>query len=139
VGILIDQRGDHSVANTTVVFGTILILLGVGAFAWTWAPTALIASYFGLALAICGFIARKERLRMHVMHAAVLIGLVGFAVPAIRAFPQLPALFSEGVNAHKAILVQTIMAAICAVFTALCVKSFIDIRRARKANAAPGA
>ncbi len=123
-------------ANLTVAFGTILILLGVGAYAWTGAPTALIPSYFGLALGICGFLARKDRLRMHVMHVAVLVGLAGTIVPAYKAMPHLSALLNEGVEALKATLVQLIMAAICAVFTGLCVKSFMDVRRARKANAA---
>ncbi len=72
---------------------------------------------------------------MHVMHAAVLVGLVGCLVPAYRAFPHLSALFSEGVNAHKATLVQTIMAVVCAVYTGLCIKSFIASRKARKAKA----
>jgi hypothetical protein len=135
------------VANLTVAFGTVLILLGVGAFALTEAPTALIPAYFGLALGLCGLLARKDRLRMHVMHVAVLLALVGTVVPALRAVPKVPVLIETGKveierddgtkkDMKVAVIAQLLMAGICAVFTVLCVKSFIDARRARKAKAA---
>ena len=69
-------------ANITVAFGAALILLGVGAFVLTGATmdhiTALIPAFFGLPLGLLGIVARKDHLRKHAMHAAVLLGLVGF-------------------------------------------------------------
>ncbi len=126
--------------SVTIGFGMVLILLGVGGYVGTGreSVTALIPAFFGLALVVLGALARKEGLRKHVMHAAVLIGLVGFAVPAYRAGPKIPALFAgdEGVNV-AAVSLQLAMAAICAVFVVLCVKSFIDARRSRAAAGKP--
>jgi hypothetical protein len=75
------------------------------------------------------------------MHAAALLGLVGFVVPAVRALPKLPELVSTGKvvvstddgarDATLAIVMQLLMALVCAVFVGLCVKSFIDARVAR--------
>ena len=137
-------------ANITVAFGAILILLGVGSFVLTGATkdqlTALIPAAFGLVLGLLGYLARKDRLRMHVMHAAVLLALVGTVIPAYCIRNTLPSLIEHGKvevvredgttkDMKVAVIAQLIMAGLCAVFTGLCVKSFIDIRRARRANA----
>jgi hypothetical protein len=139
------------VANITVAFGAMLILLGVGGFVLTGATTdqitALIPAAFGLVLGLLGFLARKDRLRKHVMHAAVLVGLIGTVVPAVRAVPKLPTLIQTGkVEVEKedgakkdlkvAVVAQLVMAVVCGTFTGLCVRSFIAARRARKAAAA---
>ena len=36
-------------------------------------------------LIVCGIIARNPKLRMHVMHAAVAVGLIGFLLAGGRA------------------------------------------------------
>jgi hypothetical protein len=137
---------EVAVGPITIVFGVVLIVLGLFGFiasgarlsAWT----ALIPAFFGLPLLALGFLARKEHLRMHVMHAAALIGLVGLVVPAARALPKLPELISTGKvvvstddggvrDATLAIVMQLLMALTCVVFVGLCVKSFIDARVAR--------
>ena len=139
-------------ANISVAFGAILIFLGVGTFFATGATmeqiTALIPAGFGLVLGVLGILARKEHLRKHVMHAAVLLALVGTIFPAVRAVPKLPALIETGkVEVQRdgttkdikvAVLAQLAMAVLCGVFTGLCVKSFVDARRARKAAAPVG-
>ena len=135
-------------ANITVAFGAILILLGVGTFALTGYEhvTALIPAFFGLPLGLLGILARKDHLRKHVMHAAVLLGLVGCIGAAVMSIPAVPTLVKEGKvikenkdgttrDATRAVIAQLAMTAVCAVFTGLCVKSFIDVRRTRKANA----
>jgi len=136
------------VSNITIVFGTLLMLLGTGTFFFTGASkdqlTALIPAIFGLLLGVCGLLARKDYLRKHVMHAAVLLGVVGVILPAIRAVPKLPTLLETGKveverdgvtkDLKHAVIEQLIMAGLCAVFTGLCVKSFIDARRARQAQ-----
>jgi hypothetical protein len=139
--------------NTTVAFGTLLIVLGVGTFVATGATTeqitALIPAVFGILLGLLGFLARKDHLRKHVMHAAVLVALVGTVVPAVRAVPKVPTLVETGkVEVERAdgtkkdmkvaVVAQLIMAALCGILLGLCVKSFIDARRARKASAAAG-
>ena len=58
---------------TAIVFGILLIGLGVGGFFGTGAahPTALIPAAFGLVLALLGLVALlKPNLRKHVMHVA---------------------------------------------------------------------
>jgi hypothetical protein len=125
-------------AAISIVFG---ILLGIiGGIGYTQAehpsPTALIPAYFGAALIVLGVLALQlPRARMHVMHLAVLVGLVGLVGAAIMAFPKLPALLSGGtVERPLAVWMQTAMAVVCLVYVGLCVNSFIQARRRRKAE-----
>jgi hypothetical protein len=132
------------VANITVVTGLLLTVVGVVGYFGTGTSsfTALIPSGFGLVLILLGALARNERRRMHAMHAAVLVGLVGFVGCAVMAVPKLPTLLREGrvtrtvgdktADATAAVLSQTVTGLLCAVFVALCVKSFVDARRARR-------
>jgi Na+(H+)/acetate symporter ActP len=125
--------------RVTIGFGIFLILIGCVGFFLTYQPekppyTALIPAAFGLALAILGGLALKESFRKHAMHAAAMIGLVGFLGAAVMSLRKLlPALFSgEDIDRPNAVIAQLIMAATCLVFVGLCVKSFIDARRLRK-------
>lgn len=124
------------------VFGA--ALTGLGLFAYFTqtsdkpSPTALIPAFFGLPILILGLLALKDNLRKHAMHLAAMVGLIGLVGALIMAAPKVPTLLSEGkvlrsdgTDATRAIVVQLIMAGICLVFVALCVKSFIDARRAR--------
>jgi nitrate/nitrite transporter NarK len=119
-----------AVAKTTIDFGVLLIALALAAFFGTgtvsW--TALIPSFVGLPLVILGRLALNEHWRKHAMHAAVIIGLIGFlggAYSFIRPF-----IFGSEVKPVAACM-QMLLALICAIFVGLCVKSFIDARRAR--------
>jgi len=130
------------VANITVGFGALLVLLGVGFFAATGFEhvTALIPAVLGLVLGLLGTLARRDKLRMHMMHAAVLLGLVGCVAGAVMAArdQKVGDLFisgkvmREGKDRTMATVEQLLMAGLCGVFTGLCVKSFIDARHARK-------
>lgn len=119
-------------AVIAIVFGVLLGALGVGLYAAAEVKsiTALIPSFFGIALLLLGQIARSggEKARMHTMHIAALLGLVGLVFPAYRAIAAL----ARGAEMNLAIGGQLAMAALCGVFLALCVKSFIDARIARK-------
>jgi uncharacterized membrane protein len=90
--------------------------------------TALIPAWIGGVLVICGVVALlKTSTRKHMMHLAVLAGLVGL----IGGFMPL---FRSEFNFKKASAVSgALMIALSAVFVALCVKSFIDARKARQA------
>jgi hypothetical protein len=137
------------VANVSIVVG--LLLTGVGLYGYfgtgTTSPTALIPAALGVPLILLGLMAFKDRLRMHAMHGAVLIGLLGFIGCAAMAVPSLPALVRDGkvtkVNkegeprdATKGVISQTVTGVICLVFVGLCVNSFIQARRARRAREA---
>lgn len=122
----------------SIAFGVILTALGIlFYFPDQGAMTALIPSYFGAALLVLGLLAYKDGLRKHVMHFAAMVGLVGFLVPIVRIAPALPAFFGgETLPNANAIRAQALMAVISLTFLLLCVNSFIEARRARKASGA---
>ena len=117
--------------NIAIAFGVVLTLIGAGFYFGTGAssPTALIPAFVGLPLLLLGVVAIrvKEGGRKHVMHAAAVLGLLGFLAPAIR-------LVSKGFGgAPPAVWEQVIMAVLCLVFLGLCVNSFVQARRTRGA------
>jgi hypothetical protein len=123
-------------ANVTIGFGLALAALGAGGYFATGRTslTALIPLAFGLLLLVCGIVARQESLRKHAMHAAAVLGLLGFLGP-LRVLPQMLRLVSggEGVPHRAAVLDQLAMMVVCGVFLALCIRSFVAARRARAA------
>ncbi len=119
--------------KATVGFGIALIVLGLGGYLGTGrsSVTALIPAFFGLCLVIAGWVASRggAKVRMHTMHVAAVLGLIGVVAPAVQALPKLGKLFAGEAERPVAIITQLIMAVLCAVFLVLCVKSFIDVRR----------
>ncbi|XXX75391.1 hypothetical protein WMF30_47860 [Sorangium sp. So ce134] len=119
-----------SMSNLTIGYGALLTALGVGGFAATSAPTALIPSGFGVVSIGLGALARQEKYRMHAMHASALVGVLG-VLGAARGLPKLPALLSGGdVERPAAVIAQSLMAVLSAGYVALCVRSFAAARRA---------
>ena len=119
--------------NTTILFGLLLILLGIGGFVGTGstAPTALIPAAFGLVLLITGIMARNPARRKMAMHIAVVVGLLGF-LGTVPGLMKLGTLISGGEVARPAAVIsQSIMALLTAFFTILCVRSFIRARASR--------
>jgi len=120
--------------STSIVSGILLMIIGVTGYVFSvvnnnHAPTALIPAAFGAVLALLGVFAKlKEPLRKHLMHAAVLIGLIGFLISAGRLASQINKL-----QISLAVLSLTAMALICLVFVILCIKSFVDARKNRVA------
>ena len=122
-------------ATTTIGFGIVLILLGLGGYLGTdmVSPTALIPSAFGLLLVIFGALARDDKRRKMAMHLAVTVGLLGF-LGTVPGLLKLPTMLSGGVvQRPAAVVAQSIMAVLMAIYVAMCVKSFIDARRRRVA------
>ncbi len=138
-------------AKTTIVFGVLLI--GVGLFAYFGSSpkvellqeetsrlegaspiskklpiTALIPAFFGTPLLICGLIALNEKYVAHAMHAAASIGLLGSLGGLSNS---VRGLLKDAPN-YRAISYSFIMGVVCTVFVALCVQSFIQARRRRK-------
>jgi len=114
-------------AATTKIVAILLIILGVASYILTdWVSvTALIPAFFGIPLLILGFIASaKENLRMHVMHVAVLLGLLGFggSVPGVIKF------IKNEMERPAAVYAQTAMATICLVYVILCIRSFMQAK-----------
>ena len=111
----------------TILFGVLLVATGVTVFINTGSTqkTALIPAVLGGILMVCGILASNEARRMMAMHIAILIGLIGFIGAAAT-------LFKEG-QAMAAVVSKSITALLCATFVGLCVRSFIQARKAREA------
>lgn len=115
-------------APVTLVYSVLMIALGSGFYLASDKPsvTALIPAFFGGVFLVLGLLARKEHLRKHAMHAASALGLVA-------CLSAVAVLVIRGSTASGlALTEQTIMALLSAGFVALCVRSFIEARRARR-------
>jgi hypothetical protein len=118
--------------STTIGFGILLILIGVIGYVYGMGTghaslTALIPAAFGIALVLLGLFSRmREHLRKHLMHVAVLIGLIGFIITAGRLISKIGDL-----SMSAAVLSQLAMAIVCLIYVILSIRSFIDARRNR--------
>ena len=116
--------------STSIACGTLLILIGIlgyiaGMLHGTPSLTALIPAAFGIILFLLGFVARmRDGLRKHLMHAAVLVALLGFIMTAGRLLSRLSEL-----TYSAAVVSQVSMALVCLLFVILAIKSFADARR----------
>ena len=121
-----------AMSSTTILFGVLLTLLGLAGYVLTGAssPTALIPVIFGLLLLALGLLARSEPMRKHAMHAVATVALLGCG-GALFSLMRTPA----GPRSPMAVSSQAAMVILTAVFVGLCVKSFIDVRRARTGKA----
>jgi hypothetical protein len=124
----------------SIVFGGLLIALGVWGKVSTGTAsfTPLIPAVVGGLLAVLGLVALKESLLKHAMHGAAVVGLLGF----LGGIANIIRVLAKGGSLEGTPGLSTIaMTVLCAVFVALCVNSFIQARRRRKAReaAAPGA
>lgn len=118
----------------TVVFSLIYIALGLAGYFLTGAvhKTALIPAVIGAVLLVLGLLGGNEKLRMHVMHAALLVGLLALLGTA-RALLKLPAAFDGTAERPGAVFAQAATAVLSIVYLAVGVRSFIAARRARAA------
>jgi uncharacterized membrane protein len=121
----------------TIICGVILMVDGVTGYMQQEeghvSPTALIPAAFGIVLLLCGLLAFKDNLRKHVMHLAVIVGLIG----AIGGFMPLMRQYNNSGTfdpTKPSAISGEVMILVCIVFVVLCVKSFIDARKARKAQ-----
>lgn len=125
-------------AKLTIVFGILLILVGVAGFVATGSahPTALIPAAAGLLFILFGAMANSEnpKKRMLWMHIAVTVALLLFlgTIPADIDVIRM----SRGTEfPHPiAVLEKAGMSFLCLLFVAFCVRSFIAARRARIAG-----
>ena len=121
--------------KTTIVYGIILIMLGmIGYFVTSQTSvTALIPAFFGMVIVIAGALAQKEPRRKHAMHAAAALALLGF-FGTFRGIGSLVTLIGGGEVARPAAAIsQSIMAVLSLGFVLLCIKSFKDARRNKAA------
>jgi hypothetical protein len=125
-------------AKVTYVFGVLLMLVGLVGYFGTGSahPTALIPTWFGLALVVGGFLAispseSRRKLFMHINVTIGLVGLIGAVASALHGYGHARSL---GVDPdYKALAAQLSMAVLLLVYVNLCVRSFIQARRSRQA------
>ena len=126
-------------ALTTILFGVLMILLGVVGYFATGrqSATALIPVIPGIVWVALGGLAHNERLRKHVMHAAAALSLIGFLGMARAIVTLLRWQLGGDAPARPAAVVsQSVLGLLFLAFLILCVRSFIVARRNRAA--APG-
>ncbi len=124
-------------AKTTLIFAVLLVVLGLAGYLGTGSqyPTALIPTWFGLALGVFGYLAmsESESRRKLFMHINVTIGLLGFIGSAGRAVVAYTHATSAGLAPNQIALgSQITMAGLLLVYVILCVRSFIAARRSGK-------
>jgi hypothetical protein len=133
---LAQQEREEKMAKLTIGFGVALIALGVWGYMATGSahPTALIPTWFGLALVAAGLLANTEnaKQRMLWMHSAVTLGLLGSLGTAPAVIDEVRMLRGVSFPHPVAIEEKAEMCVVCLVFVLLCVRSFIAARRARK-------
>ncbi len=118
--------------STAIALGGLLILIGIvgyiyGAMNGNASITALIPAFFGIVLVGLGAAAQaKENLRKHLMHAALVVALLGFILPTGRLLSK-----AGEFVLSPATLSQIAMAAVCLLFLILGIKSFADARQNR--------
>lgn len=124
-----------------IVFGFLLTALGVTAYV---SPetvggleqnkhqiTALSPAFIGLPILIAGIAAMAAPgVRKHAMHAAAVLGLLGTIGGLVPAFRK------NFDTTAASVLVGLTMTVLSAVFLGLCVNSFIQAKKARKAKEA---
>jgi hypothetical protein len=124
-------------AKVTLVFASLLIALGLAGFFGTGSQhyTALIPTWFGVALGVFGVLAMSpsESRRKLFMHVNVTIGLLGFLGSLAEAIRGYGHARSEGVDPDMIALGSKLaMAGLLLVYVLLCVRSFIEARRQGK-------
>jgi multisubunit Na+/H+ antiporter MnhF subunit len=119
--------------TTTIVTGILLIVVGLVGFVGTGSehPTALIPAGFGIALVICGFLAKAPERKKLFMHIAVTLGLLGFLGTVMGVVKVVRMAAGETIARPEAAESQAVMAFISLIFVAICVNSFIKARKAR--------
>ena len=123
-------------ARVTIIFGVLLIALGLVGFFGTGSIhyTALIPTWFGLALGIGGFLAisPSESRRKLIMHINVTIGLLGLIGAAAEVGRSYASAIAKGLSPDPiALAAKLAMAGLLLIYVILCVRSFIQVRRSR--------
>jgi hypothetical protein len=124
-------------ARITLIFAVLLVALGLIGYVGTGSQhmTALIPTWFGVALALFGLLAMSpiEARRKLFMHINVTIGLLGFlggASEAVRGYLHAK---SAGVAVDEIALASKLtMTVLLLIYVILCVRSFIAARRSGK-------
>jgi hypothetical protein len=115
------------------------LLVALGAWGYlgtgTSSVTALIPAFVGAPLALLGALALKERFLKHAMHGAAMIGLLAVLGGLGNTVRVLLTKSLDEPKVRNGLISTALMTLICAVFVALCVNSFVQVRRRRRGEA----
>src|SRR5262249_22137129 len=127
----------HAMHHVTLAVGVILSAIGLFGYFWSVSPdpspTALIPTGFGVVMIVLGLLAHRPSARMHAMHAAAAVGLIGFLLAAGRGFPRLGLAASDDLSISRPVRLVLLMAIVCLAYVGMCVRSFVSARRRRAA------
>lgn len=116
--------------KTTIYTGLLLIVIGLSASLITGQPTAAIPAPFGVLIGLFGFIAmKKENLKKHMIHAAVVLAFLGVLATVTGVVNGIRILAGAEVGRPLAALVQSLMFVVCAGYVTAAVRSFIAARK----------
>ena len=120
-------------SKISLFFGLLLFTVGLAFYVATGSEmvTALIPAFLGGLIGILGLVALVPKFRMHAAHVAALVGLIGVLGGLGMG---LKTAFSGDIERPLAMVEQLLMGAICLVYLGFCVKSFIQARKAMKAE-----
>ena len=116
---------------TTRLVGLILAAIGILSYVGTGrtSVTALIPAFLGVVFVLLAWVARNEAVRKHVMHAAMVVALLGIVGTASRLIPGIAA---GTLNlARPAVLAQIVTVVLLVWYLVKGIKSFRDARLAR--------
>jgi hypothetical protein len=125
------------VPKLSTTTGILLIILGILSYVLTGAasPTALIPAFFGIVFVGLGLLgSKKESMRKHAMHAALLLAILGIGGSFGGLMGMIGAIGGEMPERPAAAIGQSIMALICIFFLIAGIRSFIDARKKPKAD-----
>ena len=124
-------------AKVTIVFGVLLIALGLVGFFGTGSVhfTALIPTWFGLAMGLGGILAispseRRRKIFMHINVTIGALGLIGAIAAALQGYGHARSLGED--PDYIALAAKLAMAVLLLIYVNLCVRSFIQARSSRQ-------
>jgi len=117
----------------TYTMASAMMVLGIVGWLVTGSQhiTALIPCVFGLFYLVFATMSGKESLRMHAMHGAAVIALLGLLATARAIVQSISWIGGTTPSRPAAVLTQLIMCILSALYLLLAVRSFIAARRAR--------
>lgn len=125
------EEQSHFMPNVTLGYGTFLILWGVAVsiLSESDSVTSYFPSFLGAPIAISGWMAKSNPdRRKDWMHVAVVFGLL-CALGGTRFFMVM----GDGLDYASGSMLMLLLTG--SVYTFLCVRSFIEARKAREASA----
>jgi hypothetical protein len=125
-------------SKLSITIGVVMIVLGIASYILTGAAsaTALIPAFFGIAFVGLGALgAKKESMRKHAMHAALLLAILGLGGSFGGLMNVLGVLGGTELERPAASYAQAAMAIICIYFIVAGIRSFIEARKNRDQEA----